>query len=521
MRELQSFLQGRWCEGTGSSQALIDPTTEAEIATVRSAQDLGAALDYARRVGGASLRSLDVRARGALLRRISKAIFAHRDELCDLAASCGGNTRGDAKFDIDGGMGVISAYADLADTMPEGQWHLEGEAEPVIRGGKLRVQHIRVARRGVAVHINAFNFPAWGLLGKAAAALLAGVPVLTKPATSTAAVAHRIIEILVAEAELPEGAISLLMGPAGDLLDHVGPQDVVAFTGSASTGLMIRGHKAVLANNVRVNIEADSLNAALIGPDVSTGTELFDLVVRDLATEITQKAGQKCTATRRIFVPQALQEELEAALIERLSDIASRTGDPREKGNRMGPLASAAQLRDARSGVETLRADASLIHGDPARSNFAGVEAGKGYFIEPILLRANPDRAQDASAAFHRHEVFGPVSTIIPYTGALVEAAVLCALGQGSLVSTIYSDDREAIASALREAAPWLGRVVLAGEKIANASIAPGCVFPQVNHGGPGRAGDGSELGGLAALNFYTQRVAVQGGASELARLLS
>jgi oxepin-CoA hydrolase/3-oxo-5,6-dehydrosuberyl-CoA semialdehyde dehydrogenase len=358
------------------------------------------------------------------------------------------------------------------------------------------------------------------MVGKLAVSLLAGMPVVSKPATSTATLAARIAEIIIASGRVPEGAFALLLGPAGDLLDHLGPQDVIAFTGSAATGAKVRSHPRVIEAGVRVNIEADSLNAVVIGPDVEPGSELFDLVVRDCLVELTQKAGQKCTATRRILVPTTSLEALREALVERLREVAEHTGDPAREGVRMGPLSTRSQLDDARNGLQALEQDARRVLGDPGRNRFAGVPENTGFFLEPILLEATASAAADPNRSFHHREVFGPVATLLPYDGTLAGAAAIIAAGQGSLVSTVYSDDRVFTAEAIAAMSPYLGRLVVAGEKVASASISPGGVFPVVNHGGPGRAGGGAELGGLDGLELYMQRTTIQGGGSHLARLL-
>ncbi len=520
MKQLKSYLAGAWNEGQGDPITLHNPTTEEPVAQVRRATELQAALRYTRQVGGPALRALSFAARGELLRALAKLLHGCREELIAIAIANGGNTRGDAKFDIDGATAVLASYGHLASELGDSPWLPEGEAVPIMRGSKVRAQHVLVPRGGAAIHINAFNFPAWGMVGKLAVALLAGVPVLSKPATSTAALAARIAEILVAEGGLPEGAFSLLLGPAGDLLDHVGPQDVIAFTGSADTGAKIRGHAQVIAQGVRVNVEADSLNAVVVGPDVDAGTELFDLVIRDCVTELTQKAGQKCTATRRILVPQDRLPALKEVLVERLQDIASKTGDPSSREVRMGPLSTAQQLRDARAGLDALASSAARVSGDPERTEFVDAPAGKGWFIEPILFEASPAAALDPRSNFHRVEVFGPVATLLPYDGTVGAAAQIVAAGQGSLVTTVYTDDRAFLAEAVARLSPYLGRLVVADEKTAAASMSPGCVFPVVNHGGPGRAGGGGELGGRAGLELYMQRTTIQGGASQLARLL-
>jgi oxepin-CoA hydrolase/3-oxo-5,6-dehydrosuberyl-CoA semialdehyde dehydrogenase len=451
---------------------------------------------------------------------MAKAFHGHRDELLDLATLNGGNTRGDGKFDVDGAIAVLAHYAELAKSQPETSWLLADEATPLFHTSKLRAQQVWTPRHGIAIHINAFNFPAWGMFGKAAVSILAGMPFLTKPATSTTLVAHRMAEILVAADILPKGAFQFLAGPVGDLLDHVGAQDVIAFTGSAATGARIRTHARVVAKGTRTNIEADSLNAVLVGPDVTAGSELFDRVLKDLETEITQKAGQKCTATRRVLVPEALLSDLQEALSERLSAVAAKTGDPRDKGTRMGPLSTAQQVADARTGIGQLREHARLVLGDPMRDTFHATTPGKGYFIEPMLLVASPEAALSPDSAFHHVEVFGPVSTLLPYDGTIATAARIVGLGEGSLVTTVYSDDRAFVGEAIVNVAPHVGRLVLTDDKHAGAALPPGGVLPTAHHGGPGRAGGGQELGGRAGLELYLQRTTLQGGAAWIGKLL-
>lgn len=520
MERLQSYLNGAWRSGDGDVATLVNPSTEQPLAEIASVRGLGDALAWGRAVGGRNLRALSFGERAERLGKLAKVIHGQRDELIGVAIANGGNTRGDAKFDIDGATAVLASYAALLPTLGTGPWLVEGEAAPLHKGAKIRAQHVLLPRRGIAVHVNAFNFPAWGMIGKLAVAFAAGVPVISKPATSTALLAARIAKIVLDSGLVPEGAFQLLLGSAGDLLDHVGPQDVVAFTGSADTGARIRGHGRVLATNARVNIEADSLNAVVVAGDVETGTELFDLVVRDLAIELTQKAGQKCTATRRILVPNALLPDLRDALVDRLRAIAEKTGDPSDENVRMGPLSTKQQLADARTGVADLARHAERVQGDPTRTSFAGVAPGTGYFLEPILLQATEAAAKDPGSAFHQREVFGPVATLLPYDGTVETAASIVALGEGSLVGTLYSDDRETTTAAIAALSPWLGRLVLGTEKLAGAALSPGCVFPVCNHGGPGRAGDGGELGGRSGLSFYLQRTTLQGGGAELSRLL-
>ena len=519
MKQYKSFLAGTWVEPSGDAIELVNPATEEPIAQIFRSPSLAEAVAWGRDVGGKVLRSKTLAERGAMLKALSKLLHEHREELLELSVQSGGNTRGDAKFDVDGATGVLATYAYLSKSLGEHPWLLEGEATEIMKGSKIRAQHVLVPRKGLAIHINAFNFPAWGMVGKLAVAVLGGMPVLSKPATSTCALAARLGEIIIESKILPEGAFQMLLGPAGDLLDHVGPQDVIAFTGSADTGARIRGHQQVLTQGVRVNIEADSLNAVVVGPDVEPGSELFDLLIRDLVVEMTQKAGQKCTATRRILVPESRLDAVRDALKERLEDIATKTGDPSQEGVRMGPLSTKSQLDDGRKGVAALAKSASRVLGNPERSQFVGAE-GKGFFLEPVLMEATAQAAKDPASAFHHTEVFGPVATLLPYDGTVPTAAEIVGLGSGSLVGTVYADDRAFTGDAIAEMAPFLGRLVIADEKIAGASVSPGCVFPVANHGGPGRAGGGAELGGLPGLQLYMQRTTIQGGGGQLAKIL-
>jgi oxepin-CoA hydrolase/3-oxo-5,6-dehydrosuberyl-CoA semialdehyde dehydrogenase len=374
---------------------------------------------------------------------------------------------------------------------------------------------VRVPRRGAAVHVNAFNFPAWGLAEKAAVALLAGMPVVSKPATSTALLAYRVMQVLVKENVLPEGALQLVCGSPGDMLSHLGAEDVLAFTGSGSTGALLRKLESVVLRSVRVNVEADSLNAAVLGTDVEPGSDTYLMFVRDVAKEITQKTGQKCTATRRIFVPPALVDRVIEDLSEQLSRI--KVGDPALEDVRMGPLATAQQLRDVRAGIERLvSGGARVAYGSATEVSTIGADAKKGFFIGPMLLRA--DAPRDARAV-HEHEVFGPVATVMPYESP-EDAVSLVSLGEGGLVSSVYSDDRKLLETVVLGIAPYHGRVLVGSKKVADQAIAPGMVLPSCVHGGPGRAGGGEELGGERGLAFYTQRTAIQGDRALLDRIL-
>lgn len=507
MKTLASYVAGTWVEGTGSPVTLYNPSTEEPVAqTSTEGVDFAGALEHARTVGGPALRALTFAARAEVLRKMAKVIHAGRDELLALATENGGNTRGDAKFDVDGASATLAAYAEVGDALGEARILADGDAIQVGRTARLVGQHILVPRDGVAVHVNAFNFPAWGLAEKAACALLAGMPVVSKPATATAVVAWRMMQMFVDEKILPPGALQLICGGAGDLLHHLRGQDVLAFTGSSDTARTLRSLDGVIGNSVHVNVEADSLNAAVLAPDVGAGSETEGLFLADVVRDMTQKAGQKCTAIRRVFVPSARVDELRAALAERLAGI--KVGNPATDGVRMGPLATAAQLRDVRQGIDRLAAQTEDGHGGTGAIDPIGAPDGKGYFLGPVLRVAADARA---ATAVHEHEVFGPVATLLPYSGEPADAAAMVRLGAGGLVASLYSDDREFMTAAVSEVAPYHGRLYLGSAKMAAQSPGPGTVLAQLTHGGPGRAGGGEELGGLRGMRLYQQRTALQG----------
>ena len=507
MLTLRSYVAGAWTEGTGTLQTLVNPATEEPIARAGTGGiDMGKALEHARSRGGPALRALTFAERGALLKAMSDVIQAHRDEILDLAVRNGGNTRGDAKFDVDGATFTLSSYAQIGQALGDARFVVDGEGIQLGRTPRFHGQHIAVPRRGVAVHINAFNFPAWGFAEKAAVAILAGVPVVSKPATSSAMVAHRITELLVEKRVLPEGALSLLVGSAGAVLEHLGPQDVVAFTGSGDTGVKIRSMANVIRHSVRVNVEADSLNAAILGPDAAPGSDTYDFFLKDVLRDMTQKAGQKCTAIRRVLVPVSTAAQVRDDLVERLRAIT--VGNPAQEGVRMGPVATADQLQDVREGIGQLAKEGRLAFGGATEVQAVGAPAGKGFFVSPTLVEVD---AGAAAPTVHSREVFGPVATVVPYSGQPDDAAEIVSRGGGGLVSSVYSEDTAFTADVVLGLAPFHGRVFLGSAKIAEASPGPGTVLPLLVHGGPGRAGGGEELGGLRGLAFYMQRVALEG----------
>jgi oxepin-CoA hydrolase/3-oxo-5,6-dehydrosuberyl-CoA semialdehyde dehydrogenase len=509
MKILRSYLGGRWVEGSGALHTLVNPATEEPLAQAGSdGLDLSAALEHARRQGGPALRALSFAERGALLRDMSKAIQAHRDELLDLAVANGGNTRSDAKFDVDGAIFTLQTYAELGEKLGGAKLLVDGEGVQLGRSPRFHGQHVCVPRHGVAVHINAFNFPAWGLAEKAASALLAGMPVLSKPATSSAMVAHRLMEILVEKKVLPEGTLSLLAGGHGDLPALLGAQDVLAFTGSGDTGARLRALRNVLIESVRVNIEADSLNAAVLGPDAEPGGDMYETFLKDVLRDMTQKAGQKCTAIRRVLVPEGRAATVRDDLAEGLKGV--RVGNPALEETRMGPLATGTQLADVREGVGRLAAEGKAAFGSAAPL------AGKGFFISPVLMEFGKGAL---ATSVHAREVFGPVASLLPYSGEGADAAAIVARGNGSLVSSVYSEDAAFLEEIISGIAPHQGRIFLGHPKI-EMSPGPGTVLPQLVHGGPGRAGGGEELGGPRSLALYMQRVALEGSRPVIQKLI-
>jgi 3,4-dehydroadipyl-CoA semialdehyde dehydrogenase len=515
MKRLESYVGGRWQAGQGKATPLVNPTTEEVVAEASSGGvDFAAALAHARGRGGPALRELGFAGRGELCRALSKAIHAGREELIELAVQNGGNTRSDAKFDIDGAAFTLAAYADLGAQLGGGNWLVDGDPVQIGRTARLVGQHAWSPRRGVAVFVNAFNFPAWGLAEKAATALLAGMPVVCKPATATALVTWRMVQMFVEQKLLPDGALSLICGDAGDLVDRLGGQDVLAFTGSSQTARLLRASEGAVGRSVHVNVEADSLNAAVLGPDVSLGSETGQLFLADVVRDMTQKTGQKCTAIRRALVPVDRLDQVVDELRGRLADLV--VGNPADDGVRMGPLATRRQLEDVRAGLARLSAATEAAHGDGSVTP-RGVPDGKGFFLGPVLRKAPDARA---AAAVHEHEVFGPVSTVCGYSGDGEDAAAIVGLGDGGLVCSVYSDDREFLAAAVPALAPLHGRIYLGSEKMAAQSPGPGTVIPHLLHGGPGRAGGGEELGGRRGMTLYMQRTALEGDKSIISSLL-
>ncbi|MCA9755313.1 MAG: 3,4-dehydroadipyl-CoA semialdehyde dehydrogenase [Candidatus Eisenbacteria bacterium] len=517
MVTLESYVSGAWFRASSGFRPLIDPSTEAEIAQASSeGVDMGAACRFARDVGGPALRDLTMAERGGLLSAMSKALAEVREELLDLSVESTGVTRRDAKFDIDGATGTLAFYSHLSKSLGDARVLHDGSGDALGRSARFYGQHVFVPRHGVAVLIDAFNFPAWGFAEKLACAFLAGMPVLIKPATSTAWVTERCVRILVDAGVTPPGTLSFIAGSAGDLLSHLGPQDVLAFTGSASTGLDLRSHERILSQSVRVNVEADSLNAAVLAPDVAAGSDTYSLFFREVVREMTQKSGQKCTAVRRILVPQDRLSEVRDELASRLGDVV--VGNPREEAVTMGPLTTADQLADTLEGISlVVQSGAEVVCGGAERVQGRGAPDGKGYYVDATLLSVS---SAEQVPAVHSREIFGPVATLVPYDGSAEAAAGIVALGQGSLVTSLYSDDEDWVGRLLPTAAAWNGRLYLASKKMAEQAPGSGLVLPLSKHGGPGRAGGGEELGGLRGVQLYMNRVALQGSKTMIDRLV-
>jgi oxepin-CoA hydrolase / 3-oxo-5,6-dehydrosuberyl-CoA semialdehyde dehydrogenase len=500
---LRSYVAGRWfAPATGSP--VYDAATGDLVTEVSSdGIDFGAALAYGRLVGGPALRELTFHERAELAKGIGQLLRKHRDELYELSYRTGA-TLFDSKFDIDGGIGVLLSYASKAKReLPNDRVLVDGPPEQLGKEGEFLGQHLLTPRHGVAVQINAFNFPVWGPLEKLAQALIAGVPSLIKPASQTGYLTALMVELIIDAELLPAGVLQLVSGGAGDLLDHLGEQDLVSFTGSASTASRLRSHPNVVARSVRFNAEADSLNMSVLGPDAAPGTQTFDRYVRQLVTEMTVKAGQKCTAIRRGFVPADRVDQVAEAVRAELAKVV--IGNPADKSVRMGALASLYQRGEVRHSLKALEEAATIVFGDPERVDVTGADAERGAFLSPILLRASDTRRPE----LHEVEAFGPVATLIGYTST-ADVIELAALGKGSLAGSVVTDDQDFAREVVIGTAPWHGRLLILDDDAAPESTGHGSPLPMLVHGGPGRAGGGEEMGGMRGVFHHLQRTAIQ-----------
>jgi oxepin-CoA hydrolase/3-oxo-5,6-dehydrosuberyl-CoA semialdehyde dehydrogenase len=502
MAVLRSYVGGRW-QAPDDGRPVRDAVTGEEVARVSSdGIDMAAALDYGRTVGGPALRALTFHERAALAKSVGGMLREHREELYALSARAGA-TLYDSKFDVDGGIGALLAYASKAKReLPNEHVYVEGPVEPLGRGGQFLGQHVLTPLLGVAVQINAFNFPVWGPLEKLAPALIAGVPSLIKPASQTAYLTARLVELIVESGLLPDGALQLVCGGAGDLLDHLTEQDLLGFTGSASTARMLRVHPAVASRAVRFNAEADSLNCSILGPDATAGTPEFDLYVKQLVTEMTVKAGQKCTAIRRALVPAGQVDAVVDAVSARLAKVV--VGNPADESVRMGALAGLEQREEVRRSLKNLTDAGRIVFGDPEHVDVVGADPERGAFVSPILLVADAGRSEP-----HEIECFGPVSTVLAYRDP-ADAIELAARGRGSLAGSVVTADAGFARQVVLGIAPWHGRLLVLDRDAAPESTGHGSPLPALVHGGPGRAGGGEEMGGIRGVLHHMQRTAIQ-----------
>ncbi|WP_034411531.1 3,4-dehydroadipyl-CoA semialdehyde dehydrogenase [Derxia gummosa] len=510
---LPNFLGGEWVAGQGESQTLTDPVTGEALVRVSSAGlDLKAGFAFARERGGAALRAMSYGQRAAMLGAVLKVLQANRDSYEAISTANSGTTKADTAVDVDGAMFTLGWFAKAGAALGEARALLDGPAARLAKDDVFRSQHLLLPARGLALFINAFNFPAWGLWEKAAPALLSGVPVVVKPATATAWLTQKMVADVVAAGVLPAGALSIVCGGSGGLLDALAGEDVVSFTGSAATAATIRGHAAFREHSVRLNVEADSLNSALLLPDAAPGSDAFNLFVREVVREMTVKSGQKCTAIRRVFVPAERYDAVAEAIGAKLAGI--RVGNPRDESVRMGSLVSRDQYRTVRDGIAALRGVAEVLHDGDSHA-LVGADPAVAACVGPTLLGA-----RDAAAAtlVHDLEVFGPVATLLPYA-SLDEAHALVRRGQGSLVASLYGADHAALAASCLALGDLHGRLHVVSPDCGAAHTGHGNVMPQSLHGGPGRAGGGEELGGLRGLGFYHRRCAVQAAPAVLEAL--
>lgn len=508
---LLNYAKDGWYQASSGLAEVQSAVTGEVIATTGSqGLDFKAMLDHARSVGGPALRRMTFHERAHMLKALAQAVMARKEELYELNYETGA-TRTDGWIDIEGGAGTLFSFSSKGRReLPNQRILVDGQMEPLSKGGTFVGQHVFTPLQGVAVHINAFNFPVWGMLEKLGPTLLAGVPAIVKPASATGYLAEHAVRIMIEAEILPPGTLQLIMGGVGDLLDHLTLQDVVSFTGSAQTAMKLQTHEVIARESVRFIAERDSLNASVLGPDAGPGTPEFDLFVKEVAREMTVKAGQKCTAIRRALAPAEHLDAVEEALSARLAKV--RIGDPRHEGVTMGALASQAQLRSVREAVAELSRSARVVAGDPERPPVDG----NGAFIEPILLRADDPWG---SPAVHDVEPFGPVSTIMPYRD-LEDAVALANRGMGSLALSLFTYDKRAAEDFVLGAGAFHGRMMILDRTSAKESTGHGSPLPVLVHGGPGRAGGGEEMGGIRGVTHYMQRTALQGSPEMLASIV-
>lgn len=505
MSKLDNYVLGKWIQGDGAGQALYNAVTGEQIASAStSGLDFNAILQYARTTGNPALRKMSFHERGLMLRRLAIHLRNHLDYFYQVSYQTGA-TKADSWVDIEGGIGNLFSYASLRRKFPDEPYCLDGEQHILGKAGTFMGHHLLVPKEGVAIHINAFNFPVWGMLEKIAVNLLAGVPAVVKPATVTAYLTEAVVKEIIRSGILPEGALQLICGSAGDMLQYVNEQDIVTFTGSASTGLMLKSSPAILQNSVPFTMEADSLNCIVLGDDVTPNMPEWDIFIKEVRKEMTTKCGQKCTAIRRIFVPENKIEDVQIALGKALAQTT--IGNPLNEKVRMGSLAGSSQLKEVKTQVQKLLASSQIVYGSLDSVELIDADMHKGAFISPILLlNEDPFGAKEV----HEVEAFGPVSTLMPYKN-LDDAIALAKMGKGSLVSSVVTATQSIAKQYVLGAGAYHGRILVLNQDCAKESTGHGSPLPLLVHGGPGRAGGGEEMGGMRGVKHYMQRVAIQG----------
>ncbi len=510
MNKLENYVAGKWITGDGDGQQLFNAVTGEVIATATTkGLDFKSMTDYARKVGNRNLRKMTFHERGRMLKELALYLRKHLDKFYSISYKTGA-TKADSWVDIEGGIGNLFANSSLRRKFPDDVFCIDGESHNLGKQNTFMGTHILVPKEGVAIHINAFNFPVWGMLEKVAVNLLAGMPAIVKPASLTSYVTEAVVKEIIASKILPEGALQLICGSAGDLLDHVTSQDVITFTGSASTGLMLKTNPKIVSENVPFNMEADSLNCIVLGEDVTPGKPEWDIFVKEVRKEMTLKAGQRCTGIRRIFVPENKMEDLWKAISTSLSQTT--IGNPLNEKVRMGSLAGESQREEVKTQVKKLMASSQIIYGSLDSVEVIDADPEKGAFLSPILLmNEKPYAAKEA----HEVEAFGPVSTIMPYKN-LDDAIELGKLGKGSLCTTVVTADYKIAKQYVIGAATHHGRILVLNNECAKESTGHGSPLPLLIHGGPGRAGGGEEMGGIRGVKHYMQRAALQGSPTTL-----
>lgn len=511
--KLGNYVLGNWQEGNDEGKPLFHAITGEQIALASSSGlNFGDILDYGRKTGGPALRKMTFQERGRMLKALALHLLTKKKSYYALSWATGA-TKIDSWIDIEGGIGNLFANASLRRQFPDLPYYVDGEAAPLSKGGSFIGHHIMVPKQGVAVHINAFNFPVWGMLEKIAVNLMAGVPAVVKPATLTSYLTELVVKDIVDSGILPEGSLQLICGSANGIVDYAESEDVITFTGSASTGKMLKSHPRLIEEAIPFNMEADSLNCSVLGEDAKPGTAEFDLFVKEVRKEMTVKAGQKCTAIRRIIVPENLVEDVQIALGKALAKTT--IGDPQVEGVRMGALAGSSQVVEVKEKVLQLSNSQEIVYGDLNQFDVTGADKSKGAFMPPILFR-NDDPFNKTDV--HETEAFGPVSTILPYKN-IDEAIKLAQMGKGSLVSSIVTADDNIAREYVVGAANMHGRILVLNEECAAESTGHGSPMPLLTHGGPGRAGGGEEMGGKRGVLHYMQRTAIQGSPTTLTKI--